>query len=110
MPSLTCSTPAGCPTEATHVIEHAEFGYTTNIPLADITTDDAIVGYAYEGETDPTDPRRPGASSCPTSTSGRAAKWVRALELDRRDRPGFWERNGYHMYGDPFREQRLTND
>ncbi len=36
----------------------------------------------------------------------KSAKWVRALELCDGDRPGFWERNGYHMYGDPFKEQR----
>ena len=40
----------------------------------------------------------------------KCAKWVRALELIAGDRPGFWEQNGYHMYGDPFREQRFTND
>jgi DMSO/TMAO reductase YedYZ molybdopterin-dependent catalytic subunit len=40
----------------------------------------------------------------------KSAKWVRELELVDRDRPGFWERNGYHMYGDPFKEQRHTND
>ena len=62
---------AGVRPEATHVMEHAEFGYTTNIPLADITTDDAIVAYAYEGgPIEPTSTAARCGWSCRTSTSG----------------------------------------
>ena len=96
---------------ATHVLEHAEYGYTTNLPLADITTDEAIVAYEYEGEDDRADPRRPGADrrAAPVLLEERQVG-PRARAARRTTRPGFWEQNGYHMYGDPFVEQRHWGD
>jgi DMSO/TMAO reductase YedYZ molybdopterin-dependent catalytic subunit len=101
---------AGVDPSATYVIEHAEFGYTTNVPLADITTDNSIVAYAHDGA--PLEPVHGGPVRVviPHLYFWKSAKWVRELELVAGDRPGFWEQNGYHMYGDPFREQRYTND
>ena len=101
---------AGVLPSATHVIEHAEFGYTTNVPLADITTDDAIVAYAHDGAALEPIHGGPVRIVIPHLYFWKSAKWVRELELVAGDRPGFWEQNGYHMYGDPFREQRFTND
>lgn len=101
---------AGVQPGASHVIEHAEFGYTTNLPLADITTDEAMVAYEFEGE--PVEPIHGGPVRIvvPHLYFWKSAKWVRALEVTDRDQPGFWERNGYHMYGDPFKEQRHWGD
>ena len=101
---------AGVRADATHVMEHAEFGYTTNVPLADITTDEAIVAYAYEGEEITAEHGGPVRIVIPHLYFWKSAKWVRGLELRAGDAPGFWERNGYHMYADPFREQRFWND
>jgi DMSO/TMAO reductase YedYZ molybdopterin-dependent catalytic subunit len=101
---------AGVQPAATHVMEHAEFGYTTNIPLADITSDDAIIAYAFDGQPIPDEHGGPVRVVVPHLYFWKSAKWVRSLELIAGDAPGFWERNGYHMYGDPFREQRFTND
>jgi len=101
---------AGVQPEATHVMEHAEFGYTTNIPLVDITTDNAIIAFAYEGGPIPDEHGGPVRVVVPHLYFWKSAKWVRSLELIAGDAPGFWEQNGYHMYGDPFREQRFTND
>ena len=101
---------AGVQAGATHVMEHAEFGYTTNIPLADITTDDAIIAFAYEGGPIDDEHGGPVRVVVPQLNFWKSAKWVRSLELIAGDSPGFWEQNGYHMYGDPFREQRFTND
>ena len=57
------------------------------------------------------DPRWPGARRrCRTCTSGRAPSGCASSSSSAGDRPGFWEQNGYHMYGDPFREQRFTDD
>ena len=97
---------AGVQAGATHVMEHAEFGYTTNIPLADITTDDAIVAYAFEGDDIEPIHGGPVRIVVPHLYFWKSAKWVRGLELRDRDTPGFWEKNGYNMYGDPFKEQR----
>ncbi|MGE3590691.1 MAG: sulfite oxidase-like oxidoreductase, partial [Ilumatobacteraceae bacterium] len=101
---------AGVQPTATHVMEHAEFGYTTNLPLADITTDEAIVAYAYEGEDIEPIHGGPVRIVVPHLYFWKSAKWVRGLELTDHDEPGFWERNGYHMYGDPFTEQRHWGD
>jgi DMSO/TMAO reductase YedYZ molybdopterin-dependent catalytic subunit len=101
---------AGVRPDATHVIEHAEYGYTTNLPLADITTDDAIVAYAYEGQDIEPIHGGPVRIVVPHLYFWKSAKWVRGLELVDGDRPGFWERNGYHMYGDPWQELRYTSD
>ncbi len=101
---------AGVQAGATHVLEHAEFGYTTNLPLADITTDEAIVAYAFEGEEIEPIHGGPVRIVVPHLYFWKSAKWVRALELRDNDKPGFWERNGYHMYGDPFIEQRHWGD
>jgi DMSO/TMAO reductase YedYZ molybdopterin-dependent catalytic subunit len=100
----------GVQSTATHVLEHAEYGYTTNLPLADITTDDAIVAYAFDGaEIEPVH-GGPVRIVVPHLYFWKSAKWVRELQLVDRDIAGFWERNGYHMYGDPFREQRHWGD
>jgi DMSO/TMAO reductase YedYZ molybdopterin-dependent catalytic subunit len=101
---------AGVEPTATHVIEHAEYGYTTNLPLVDITTDEALVAYAFDGEDIEPIHGGPVRIVVPHLYFWKSAKWVRALELRDEDRPGFWERNGYHMYGDPFREQRHWGD
>ena len=101
---------AGVQAGATHVVEHAEFGYTTNVPLADITTDEAIVAYAYEGEEIEAIHGGPVRIVIPHLYFWKSAKWVRGLELRAGDQAGFWEQNGYHMYGDPFREQRFRGD
>ena len=101
---------AGVQAGATHVIEHAEYGYTTNLPIADVTTDEALVAYEFEGE--PIEPIHGGPVRIvvPHLYFWKSAKWVRALEVKDRDEAGFWERNGYHMYGDPFTEQRHWGD
>jgi DMSO/TMAO reductase YedYZ molybdopterin-dependent catalytic subunit len=96
--------------EATHVIAHAEHGYTTNLPLADVTRADSLVAYAYEGAAIPPEHGGPVRLFIPHLYFWKSAKWLRGLEVRSGDSPGFWERNGYHMYGDPFREQRFWGD
>jgi DMSO/TMAO reductase YedYZ molybdopterin-dependent catalytic subunit len=101
---------AGVQPSATHLIEHAEFGYTTNVALGDATVENAIVAYAYEGE--PIEPIHGGPVRIviPHLYFWKSAKWVRTLELSDHDQPGFWEQNGYHNHGDPFREERHWGD
>ena len=101
---------AGVQMKAKFVMEHAEHSYTTNIPLADITTDQAIVAYAFEGEEIEPIHGGPVRIVVPHLYFWKSAKWVRGLELRDKDSPGFWEHNGYHMYGDPFKEQRHRGD
>ena len=101
---------AGVQVGATHVLAHAEFGYTANLPLADLLRPESMVVYAFEGE--PIEPIHGGPVRLlvPHLYFWKSPKWLRGLELRNGDTPGFWERNGYNMYGDPFKEQRYTRD
>ena len=77
-------------------------GYTTNLPLADLTGGKAWVAFAFGGE--PLEPEHGGPARLlvPHLYFWKSAKWVRGLEITERDEPGFWERNGYHDRGDPW--------
>jgi DMSO/TMAO reductase YedYZ molybdopterin-dependent catalytic subunit len=101
---------AGVLPSATHVLAHAEFGYTANLPLADLMADDSLVVYAYEGDEIEPIHGGPVRLLVPHLYFWKSPKWLRGLELRPDDTPGFWERNGYHMYGDPFRQQRYWGD
>lgn len=101
---------------ATHVMWHSEYGFTANVPLDDITgTDDhgqprCLLAYEFDGEPLEPDHGYPLRSFVPHLYFWKSAKWLRGIEFMAGDRPGFWEKNGYHMYGDPFREQRYWGD
>ena len=101
---------AGIQSDATHVMGYAEFGYTANLPLTDATLDESLVVWEYEGE--PLEPIHGGPVRLliPNLYFWKSPKWLRGIELMNADKPGFWERNGYHMYGDPFLEQRHWGD
>jgi DMSO/TMAO reductase YedYZ molybdopterin-dependent catalytic subunit len=85
-------------------------GYTTNLPLGDLTGGRAWVAYEYDGA--PLHPEHGGPARLlvPHLYFWKSAKWVRGLELTLEDRPGFWEGYGYHDRGDPWREQRYQGD
>jgi len=102
--------------DATHVLCHSEFGYTANVPLGDCTGVDgrgqprALVAYEYDGRPLEPDHGYPARFLIPHLYFWKSAKWLRGIELLPADKPGFWEQNGYHMYADPFREQRFSGD
>jgi DMSO/TMAO reductase YedYZ molybdopterin-dependent catalytic subunit len=100
----------GVDTEAEHVVAHCYGGYTTNLPLEDVTGGRAWVAYAYDGA--PLEPEHGGPARLlvPHLYFWKSAKWVHGLELRLNDEPGFWESLGYHNYGDPWREQRYWGD
>ena len=92
------------------VLAHCDGGYTTNLPLEDVTDGRAWVAFSYDGE--PLEPEHGGPARLlvPHLYFWKSAKWVRGLELLDTDEPGFWETYGYHMYGDPWLEQRYAGD
>ena len=96
--------------DAAHALALCDGGYTTNVPLDDVTGGRAWVAFVYDGE--PLDPEHGGPARLlvPHLYFWKSAKWVRALRLQDDDEPGFWETNGYHNYGDPWREQRYWGD
>lgn len=94
----------------TYALFRSYGGYTTNLPLADITDGKAWIVYEYEGE--PLEPAHGGPARLlvPHLYFWKSAKWVDGVGLSDVDRPGFWESYGYHNYGDPWREQRYAGD
>ncbi len=98
---------AGPKPEAKFVIQHAEGGYTTNTPLADLLRDDVLLADKHEPEPLTAEHGAPLRMVVPHLYAWKSAKWVRGFEFAAEDRAGYWEELGYHMYGDPFREERL---
>ena len=101
---------AGIHPQATHLMSHAEYGYTANLPLADVQRDDALVAYRYEGRPLAPEHGYPVRLVVPHLYFWKSTKWLRGIELLALETPGFWEKNGYHLYGDPWREQRMWGD
>ncbi len=101
---------AGMQKDAGYIMGHAEHGYTANLPLADVLLDESLVVYEYEGEEIEPIHGGPVRLLVPHLYFWKSPKWLRGLELCATDAPGFWEQNGYNMYGDPFLEQRFWGD
>ena len=101
---------AGVETGADHVVAFCDGGYTTNLPLEDVTGGKAWVAVAYDGDPLAAEHGGPARLLVPHLYFWKSAKWVRGLELVGEDRPGFWETLGYHNYGDPWQEQRYWGD
>ena len=100
----------GVATVAGYVLAFCDGGYTTNLPLEDVTGGKAWVAYEYEGA--PLEPEHGGPARLlvPHLYFWKSAKWVRGLELRDSDEPGFWETYGYHLYGDRWKEQSYRGD
>jgi DMSO/TMAO reductase YedYZ molybdopterin-dependent catalytic subunit len=96
--------------EAEFVLAHCDGGYTTNLPLEDVTGGRAWVAFGYDGEPLDAEHGGPARLLVPHLYLWKSAKWLRKLELLDTDEPGFWETYGYHMYGDPWLEQRYAGD
>ncbi len=96
--------------EANFVMLTSYDGYTTNLPLADFASEDGILATAWEGEPLTRDYGGPMRLVIPHLYFWKSAKWLRRIEFLIGDQAGFWEKNGYHMLGDPWREQRYSDD
>ncbi len=94
--------------EAKFVVAHAyDYGWTTNLPLEEFLAEDALVAIAHDGEPLAPDHGAPARLMVPRLYAWKSAKWLGALEFVAKDKAGFWERNGYHMNGDPWKEERF---
>jgi DMSO/TMAO reductase YedYZ molybdopterin-dependent catalytic subunit len=96
--------------EATHVLAWSHTGYTTNLPLEDVTGGQAWIAWEVDDEPLPTDHGGPARLLVPHLYFWKSAKWIAGLRVMDHDEPGFWERYGYHDRGDPWREQRYQGD
>ena len=91
---------------ARFVMCHSEAGFTVNVPLAEFVADDCLLAWAWDGKDITPDHGWPLRGLVPRLYLWKSAKWIRGIELRATDAPGFWEQNGYHMHGDPWREER----
>lgn len=96
--------------EATHVLVHASEGYTTNVPLKDLLEENVLLAFQHDGARLAPEHGGPLRLVVPKLYAWKSAKWVSGLEFLAQDRLGFWEQNGYHAYGDPWKEQRHDDD
>jgi DMSO/TMAO reductase YedYZ molybdopterin-dependent catalytic subunit len=96
--------------EARFVMLTSYDDYTTNLPLEDFASKDGILATGWEGEPLTRDHGGPMRLVIPHLYFWKSAKWLHRIEFLIGDQAGFWEKNGYHMLGDPWREQRYSGD
>jgi DMSO/TMAO reductase YedYZ molybdopterin-dependent catalytic subunit len=97
-------------TAADYALVHSYGGYTTNLPLDDLTDGKAWIVFNFDGDELAPEHGGPARLLVPHLYLWKSAKWVRGIDLLLHDEPGFWETLGYHEYGDPWREQRYAGD
>jgi len=101
---------AGLAPPTPFTLAHSFDGYSTNVPFADLTDGKAMVATLYEGKPLAAEHGGPARLLVPHLYFWKSAKWISGLQFTNKDEAGFWELRGYHIYGDPWREQRFTND
>lgn len=99
---------AGVKPTAKYVMVHAEHDFTSNLPLEDLLRPTTLFALEHNGAPLPPEHGYPVRLVVPHLYAWKSVKWVRGIEFMAQDAPGFWEENGYNMYGDPFREQRYS--
>ncbi len=92
------------------VLVHSIDGYSTNLPTADLAGDRAMVALYYDDQPIAPEHGGPARLVVPHLYFWKSAKWINGLQFLDRDEAGFWELRGYHMRGDPWQEQRYTDD
>jgi DMSO/TMAO reductase YedYZ molybdopterin-dependent catalytic subunit len=94
--------------EAQFVLAHGyDQGWTTNLPVKEFLSEDALVATHHDGEPLALEHGAPARLIVPSLYAWKSAKWVSRIEFLPKDKAGFWERNGYHMHGDPWTEERF---
>jgi DMSO/TMAO reductase YedYZ molybdopterin-dependent catalytic subunit len=92
--------------ETSYVIVHGAGGFTTNLPLSDFLAEDVLFTFTHDGKPLTAEHGGPVRLVVPRLYFWKSAKWVTGIEFSAKDRPGFWERAGYHNHGDPWTEER----
>ncbi|MEW1822616.1 sulfite oxidase-like oxidoreductase [Arthrobacter sp. NPDC080031] len=95
-------------TNCRFTMAHSYGGYTTNVPLPDLLGGRAWVAWEFDGEPLERAHGGPARLLVPHLYFWKSAKWINGIELTQEDNPGFWESNGYHLHGDPWREERYS--
>jgi DMSO/TMAO reductase YedYZ molybdopterin-dependent catalytic subunit len=101
---------AGREPPAPYVMAFCTGGYTTNLPVEDLRDGRGLIAYAFDGVPLEAEHGGPVRLVVPHLYFWKSAKWIRALRFMQSNQPGFWESHGYHLYGDPWKEQRYDGD
>jgi DMSO/TMAO reductase YedYZ molybdopterin-dependent catalytic subunit len=101
---------AGIEPPTPFTLAHSHDGYSTNVPVADLVGGKAMVATLYAGRPISPDHGGPARLLVPHLYFWKSAKWINGLQFTEKDTAGFWELRGYHIYGDPFKEQRYSFD
>ncbi|MFZ6647713.1 sulfite oxidase-like oxidoreductase [Undibacterium sp. TJN25] len=101
---------AGVEAPTAFVLANSYDDYSTNVPAVDLLGGKALVALRYDGEPLHRDHGGPARLLVPHLYFWKSAKWLKGLTFTQRDEAGFWELRGYHLYGDPWREQRFSDD
>ncbi|HEV8671750.1 MAG TPA: sulfite oxidase-like oxidoreductase [Candidatus Limnocylindria bacterium] len=96
--------------DAKFVISHCEYGFTANVPIEATQGDDVLIALRANGAPLAPEHGYPARLVIPKLYAWKSAKWLRGIEFSATDKPGFWERNGYHNRGDPWTEERYWGD
>jgi DMSO/TMAO reductase YedYZ molybdopterin-dependent catalytic subunit len=102
----TISTLVNIRPTAKFVIIHAAGSFTTNLSMEDFSQPDVLLAVKHNGKNITAEHGGPVRLVVPRLYFWKSAKWVTGLEFSEKDKPGFWERNGYHNHGDPWKEER----
>ncbi len=95
------------PTAKFAILHGYDFGWTTNLPLEDFLSEDALLADTHDGDLIDSQHGGPVRAVVPLLYAWKSAKWIHGIELVETDQPGYWERAGYHEHGDPWTEERV---
>ncbi|UJR82832.1 sulfite oxidase-like oxidoreductase [Sandaracinus amylolyticus] len=101
---------AGVEPPTDYAMAFCDGGYTTNLSVADLRTDNVLIAYEYDGAPLAAQHGGPVRLLVPHLYFWKSAKWVRGFRFMKTNQPGFWETHGYHLRGDPWKEQRYQGD
>lgn len=96
--------------EAAFLLAKSYGDYSTNLPLSEVLNKQAMVAFEFDGKPLPREHGGPARLLVPHLYFWKSAKWVHELHLMSHDQLGFWEENGYHTHGDPWKEERYSGD
>jgi DMSO/TMAO reductase YedYZ molybdopterin-dependent catalytic subunit len=101
---------AGVTPQGRYVMLHGDYGYTANVALTDLDRDDVLLAHSFDGEPLTDKHGWPLRLIVPHLYFWKSVKWLRGIEFMNENKPGFWEQNGFHLNGDPFREERFSGE
>jgi DMSO/TMAO reductase YedYZ molybdopterin-dependent catalytic subunit len=101
---------AGVTPQGRYVMLHGDYGYTANVALTDLDRDDVLLAHSFDGAPLTDKHGWPLRLIVPQLYFWKSVKWLRGIEFMNENKPGFWEQNGFHLNGDPFREERFSGE